>query len=97
GSSSTATYRATTRSNGAGGPLAGIGGAAVRGLATRAAALIRVDEVWLAVGPLDLRAGMESMLVRVVNVFGAARLSSGAGGGIVPITRTYSRTAEGPG
>ena len=35
--------------------------------------MIRVDEVWLAVEPLDLRSGMESMLSRVVNVFGAAR------------------------
>ena len=35
--------------------------------------MIRVDEVWLAVEPLDLRSGMESMLTRVVNVFGAAR------------------------
>jgi len=35
--------------------------------------VIRVDAVWLAVEPLDLRAGMESALTRVVNVFGAAR------------------------
>ena len=35
--------------------------------------MIRVDAVWLAVEPLDLRAGMESALTRVVNVFGAAR------------------------
>ncbi len=35
--------------------------------------MIRVDEVWLAVEPLDMRAGTESALARVVNVFGAAR------------------------
>jgi transposase len=35
--------------------------------------LIRVEAVWLAVEPLDLRAGMESVLNRVVTVFGAAR------------------------
>ena len=35
--------------------------------------MIRVDAVWLAVEPLDLRSGTESMLTRVVNVFGAAR------------------------
>jgi transposase len=35
--------------------------------------LIRVDTVWLAAQPLDLRSGMESMLTRVVSVFGAAR------------------------
>ena len=35
--------------------------------------MIRVDAVWLAVQPLDMRAGTESTLARVVNVFGAAR------------------------
>ena len=35
--------------------------------------MIRVEAVWLAVEPLDLRAGMESVLNRVVTVFGAAR------------------------
>ena len=35
--------------------------------------MIKVEAVWLAVEPLDLRAGMESALTRVVNVFGAAR------------------------
>ncbi len=35
--------------------------------------MIRVDTVWLAVEPLDMRAGTESALARVVNVFGAAR------------------------
>ena len=34
--------------------------------------MIRVDAVWLAVQPLDMRAGTESALARVVNVFGAA-------------------------
>jgi transposase len=35
--------------------------------------VIRVDAVWLATEPLDMRAGTEAALVRVVNVFGAAR------------------------
>jgi transposase len=35
--------------------------------------VIRVDAVWLAVEPLDLRIGLESALARVVGVFGAAR------------------------
>lgn len=34
--------------------------------------MIRVDAVWLAVEPLDMRAGTESALARVVKVFGAA-------------------------
>jgi transposase len=35
--------------------------------------LIRIDNLWLAVEPLDMRSGTESALARVVNVFGAAR------------------------
>ena len=34
--------------------------------------MIRVDAVWLAVQPLDMRAGAETALARVVQVFGAA-------------------------
>jgi transposase len=32
-----------------------------------------VDALWLATEPLDMRAGTESALARVVSVFGAAR------------------------
>jgi transposase len=35
--------------------------------------MIRIDAVWLALEPLDMRAGTESALGRVVKVFGAAR------------------------
>lgn len=35
--------------------------------------MIRIDEIWLAVEPLDMRAGTEAALARVVRVFGAAR------------------------
>jgi transposase len=35
--------------------------------------VIRIDAVWLAVEPLDMRAGTETALARVVHVFGAAR------------------------
>jgi transposase len=34
--------------------------------------LIRVDSVWMAVQPLDMRLGTEAALARVVTVFGAA-------------------------
>ena len=34
--------------------------------------MIRVDTVWLAVKPLNMRSGTEAALVRVVRVFGAA-------------------------
>ena len=35
--------------------------------------MIRVESVWLAVEPLDMRAGTERALARVVHVFGEAR------------------------
>ena len=34
--------------------------------------MIRIDGVWLATQPLDMRAGIDSVLARVVKVFGAA-------------------------
>ena len=35
--------------------------------------MIRIDAVWLAVQPLDMRAGTDTALTRVVQVFGEAR------------------------
>jgi transposase len=35
--------------------------------------VIRVDAAWLAVEPIDMRAGVDTALARVVNVFGEAR------------------------
>ncbi|HRO54898.1 MAG TPA: IS66 family insertion sequence element accessory protein TnpB [Alicycliphilus sp.] len=35
--------------------------------------MIRIDAIWLAVQPLDMRAGTDTALARVVQVFGAAR------------------------
>ena len=34
--------------------------------------MIRIDAVWLATAPLDMRAGTDTALARVVKVFGAA-------------------------
>lgn len=34
--------------------------------------MIRIDTVWLATEPLDMRAGIDSALARVIQVFGAA-------------------------
>jgi len=34
--------------------------------------MIRIDQIWLAVQPLDMRAGSDKALARVVQVFGAA-------------------------
>jgi transposase len=35
--------------------------------------MIRVDAAWFAVEPIDMRAGADTALARVVNVFGEAR------------------------
>ena len=35
--------------------------------------MIRIDQVWLAVEPIDMRAGMDTLLSRVVQVFGIAQ------------------------
>ena len=50
---------------------------AVRGVDARAAAVIRIDAVWLAVEPIDMRAGADRLLASVVRVFGAARAHHG--------------------
>jgi hypothetical protein len=34
--------------------------------------MIRIDAMWLSTEPLDMRAGTETALARVVAVFGAA-------------------------
>jgi len=35
--------------------------------------VIRVEALWLSVAPLDMRAGMDTLLTQVVQVFGEAR------------------------
>ena len=49
----------------------------MRCLDARVAAVIRVDAVWLAVDPIDMRAGADRLLARVVQVFGAAQAHHG--------------------
>ena len=39
--------------------------------------MIRIDAVWLAVNPIDMRAGAERLLASVVQVFGAAQAHHG--------------------
>jgi transposase len=41
------------------------------------AAVIRIDSLWLAVEPVDMRAGADRLLARVVQVFGAAHAHHG--------------------
>ena len=49
----------------------------MRRVASGLAAVIRIDAVWLAVEPIDMRAGAEGLLARVVQVFGAAKSHHG--------------------
>ena len=39
--------------------------------------MIRIDAVWLAVDPMDMRAGADRLLASVVQVFGAAQAHHG--------------------
>jgi len=39
--------------------------------------VIRIDTLWLAVEPMDMRAGAERLLASVVNVFGSAQARHG--------------------
>src|SRR5262249_53434576 len=59
------------------GELAGRSRWRVRVVDPGASALIRIDAMWLAVEPVDMRAGADRLLARVVQVFGAARAHHG--------------------
>lgn len=39
--------------------------------------MIRIDEVWLALEPVDMRCGVERLLAKAVEVFGGARAYRG--------------------
>ena len=45
----------------------------VCGVAAGTDGVIRIDAAWLAIEPLDMRAGTDTALARVVSVFGQAR------------------------
>ena len=49
----------------------------MRGPDARVAAVIRIDSLWLAVEPVDMRAGAERLLASVVHVFGSAQAHHG--------------------
>ncbi len=53
--------------------MAGITGTRVRAVAADTHEVIRIDAAWIAVEPLDMRAGVNTALARVVKVFGEAR------------------------
>ena len=39
--------------------------------------MIRIDAMWLATQPVDMRSGADRLLTRVVQVFGAAQVHHG--------------------
>ncbi len=39
--------------------------------------MIRIDAMWLAAEPMDMRAGADRLIARVVEVFGAAQVHHG--------------------
>ena len=41
--------------------------------------MIRIDAIWMSTEPLDMRAGFDKALARVVQVFGAAHPLSPTG------------------
>ena len=53
--------------------MAGIASAGVRAASADTHEVIRIDAAWIAVEPLDMRAGVDTALARVVKVFGEAR------------------------
>ena len=59
------------------GELATARSARLCSLASRVVAVIRIDSLWLAVEPVDMRAGADRLLARVVQVFGAAQAHHG--------------------
>lgn len=67
--------------------LATGGGHAVGHLDARVAEVLRIEAVWLAVEPMDMRAGAAPLLVSVVKVFGAAQVHHG-------YTRRYPPTVN---
>jgi transposase len=48
-----------------------------RGAAVIRTPLIQIDALWLAVQPIDMRAGADALLARVVQVFGSAQAHHG--------------------
>ena len=54
--------------------------------------MIRIDSLWLAVDPMDMRAGTERLLARVVQVFGAAQAHHG-----LPVCQREGHAHQGAG
>ena len=63
--------------------------------------MIRIDSLWLAVEPIDMRAGADRLLASVVQVFGSAQAHHGyqtslvtaAQGVVLKAPKTYERVS----
>ena len=45
----------------------------MRRLVARIISVIRIDQIWIAVEPVDMRSGMDRLLAKVIEVFGASQ------------------------
>ena len=57
--------------------VAGLGSGRLRRAAARAAAMIRIDALWLCTQPLGMRSGAERLMAHVVHALGSARAHHG--------------------
>jgi transposase len=53
--------------------MASLGSGRLRVFHSLRGSMIRIDSIWLATEPMDMRAGTETALARVVAVFGAVK------------------------
>jgi hypothetical protein len=53
--------------------LARVIGQRVRTVIARVAGVNKIEQYWMAIEPIDMRAGIETVLGKVVSVFGAAQ------------------------
>jgi len=73
----------------------------LRSLDARVAEVIRIDSLWLAVEPMEMRAGADRLLASVVQVFGSAQAHHGyqtslvtaAQGVVLKAPKTYERVS----
>lgn len=70
-------HRVATRSHDYADHLADFGVSRLRNVDTRVAAGTRIDSLWLAARPVDMRAGADRLLASVVQVFGSAQAHHG--------------------
>ena len=53
--------------------MAGSGGSGMCGVIAQLAEMIRTEAIWMSIVPVDMRAGTDTLLARILLVFGEAR------------------------